>query len=78
MSYTRTEALLKLDSSNSQVAENQALNDLFYQIKELLDNIEMGSSLVIPNGDIRSKEKLSDGFVSSILKTAKPGLRAEA
>lgn len=76
--HTITEALLRLDSSNSQAEENQALNDLSQQIKELLDNIETGSSFIMLNDDVSSKEKLSDGFVSSILQVAKPGLRSEA
>lgn len=76
--HTIAEALLKLESSNSQMAKNPALIDLSHHIKELLDNIDMGSSLVMPNSYIRSKEKLSDGFVSTILKTAKPEIRAEA
>ena len=75
--HTLTEALLNLDSDKSQAANNGAMNDLSQQIKELLENIQMGSSGVIPCGKVSSQEKLSDGFVSSILKTAKPGLRPE-
>ena len=76
--HTITEALLKLDASNSHTAENQVLEDLSHQIKELLGNFESGSSLVLATDGISSQKKLSDGFVSSILKTAKPGMKIDA
>ena len=76
--HTITEALLCLDSATSRGTDNGVLNDLSDQIKELLDNIEMGSSSEMTNADIPAKEKISDGFVSSILRAAQPGLRSEA
>lgn len=72
--YTITEALLNLASVNSRATDNGALYDLSNQIKELLENIEMGASRETPNVDISSKEKLSDEFISSILISAQPGL----
>ena len=72
---TITEALLKLDFSSSQEKENRALNDLSLEIKELLDNIETCTSLMMHNGELTSEENLSDGFVNSVLKSAKPGLK---
>jgi hypothetical protein len=72
------EALLKLGSSNSQAAENRSLNDLSQYNKKLPDKIEMGTSFMMPNGEVSFKKKLSDGFVNSILKYAKPGLKTEA
>ena len=76
--HTLTQALLNLDSAKSRATENGALNDLSNQIKELLENIEMGLSRKMPNNDLSSKENLSDEFVTSILKAIKPGLKPTA
>jgi hypothetical protein len=72
---TITEALLQLDSANSKSTDNEALMDLSQQIKELLENFDNVSSREMVSEAVSAKEKLSDGFVSSILKAAKPGLR---
>lgn len=74
---TITKAILMLDSVNLLPTENQAFNDLSKQIKELLENIENRASQDNPVESTSSKEKLSNGFVTSILKTAKTGLRLE-
>ena len=76
--HTMTVALLNLDSANSQATDNGTLIVLSNQIQELLESIEVGSTFSVPEHDISSREKLSDGFVSSILKVVKPGLRPEA
>ena len=73
--YTITEALLWVDSANSNAADNSMLNDLSQQIQELLDNIETDITLNKPKDERSSEEKLSEGFVTSVLKTAKPGLK---
>ena len=73
--HTLTEALLMLDSDEIQALDNGTLNDLSNQIQALLERFEMGSTQI--NENISSKPELSDGFVTSILKTAKPGLRPE-
>jgi hypothetical protein len=75
--HTITKALLHLDSSYSEATDNEALRDLSQQVKELLENFEIRAACETLNVDVPSKEKLSDGFISSILKTAKPGLRQE-
>jgi hypothetical protein len=74
---TITEALLQLNSANPEATDNEALKDLSQQIKVLLENIEHGSSREMVSKAEPAKEKLSDGFVSSILKAAKPGLKLE-
>ena len=76
--YTITEALLKLDSTNSLTAERRALNDLSHQIKEILEDLEKVSSPIIENGKATSKEILSERFVNSIIKSAKPGTRFDS
>jgi len=73
--HTITEALLQLDSENYKATDNGALNVLYQQIKELLASIETRSSLDDAKDDNSSKEELSDEFVTSILKAAKPGLK---
>jgi hypothetical protein len=73
--HTLTEALLKLDAVNSPVPNDDALNDLSDQIKLLLENIEMGLPVLESVYRVSSKTELSDGFVSSIIKAAKLGLR---
>jgi hypothetical protein len=40
--HTITEVLLKVDSANSEAIDIGALNDLLNQIKELLENFEIG------------------------------------
>lgn len=75
--HTLTEALLLVDSTNSNEADNRVLNDLSQQIKELLDNIGSDITLSKPKDEWSSKENLSDGFVDSILKAAKPGLKPD-
>ena len=70
--HTLTEALLMLDSRNSRPLDNEAFKDLSHQIKELILRVEMSS---IQNIETMPKPSLSDGFVSSIVKAAKPGLR---
>ncbi|MGB7117392.1 MAG: hypothetical protein WBD56_14710, partial [Anaerolineales bacterium] len=55
--------VFELASSRKSVVER------FVQVyQKLLDNIEMGTSLLMPNGKFSLKKKLSDGFVNSILK----------
>ena len=76
--HTITEALLELDSSNSQAAENNMLRDLSHQLKKILENIESGTSFMKTKGEVSTKEKLSEGFVNSILNSAKPGFYTEA
>ena len=73
--HTITEALLQLDSANSNLADSSVLNDLSQQIKELLDNIGSDVTLNKPKNESPSQEKLSEGFVTSLLKAAKPGLK---
>lgn len=73
--HTLTEALLLLDSRKSLSLDKGTLNDLSQQIQTLLGKIEMGSTHKIKHNDASPKPKLSDGFVSSIIKAAKPGLR---
>lgn len=73
--HTITEALLMLDSSNSQAEEYQVVSDLSQQIKILLDNIEKVSSPFIGNGNATSKDKLNEGFVTTIIQTVKPGIK---
>lgn len=75
--YTITEALLKLDSTNSLSEEHRALNDLSDQIKEILENIEIIASPIIENGKVTSKVLLSERFVTTIIQTAKPGIKLE-
>jgi len=72
--HTITEALLNLPSPNSEAADNSVLNDLSQQIKELLDKIGSDVTLNKPKDEMSSQEKLSEGFVTSVLKAAKPGL----
>ena len=72
--HTLTEALLSLDTANFSEAKNDALNDLSDQIKLLLENIERGFPVLEPNNKISSENDLSHGFVSSIIKAAKPGI----
>jgi hypothetical protein len=73
--HTLTEAILRLDSDKSRALDNGTLNDLSHQIQELLARVEMVSTQKIRNDDIPSKRVLSDGFISSILKATKPGLK---
>jgi len=75
--YTITEALLNLDSSNSQTPDKEIWNDLSNQIKELLASIEIDASLRKTNNNSSLQMQLSGGFISSILKVAKPGLKPE-
>jgi len=73
--HTITEALLILASKKCETIDNRMLADLSCQIKHLIENIEVGPFPELRDDDISSKEKLSDNFVTSILKAAKPGLR---
>ena len=73
--HTITEALLNLNSTNSEITDNSVLIDLSRQINELLNSIESDVKLNKPKGDTLSQVKLSEGFVSSVQKIAKPGLR---
>ena len=66
---------MKLDSSDSETISFQTLNELSHQIKELQKNFDSGASLGMLKGKATSEEKLSDKFVSSILKASKPGRR---
>lgn len=76
--HTLTEALLMLDSRKSQLLDIGALTDLTNQIQEFLSRVEMASTQKIRNDDISSKQELSDGFISSILKATKPGLKLDS
>ena len=73
--HTLTEALLMLDARKSHPFDNRSLDDLTNQIKELLANVGTRSIHKTKNTNISPRQELSDGFVSSILKTAKPGLK---
>ncbi len=75
--HTMTEALLKMDIENSQKSDSESLSILSQQIHELLDSIKVGSSSVIHDDTLSSNEKLAHGFVSSIRKAARPGLRSD-
>jgi hypothetical protein len=74
---TITEALLILDYSHSESAEFQALCELSQQIKILLDNINEVSAPDIENDSNSSKDKLSVGFVTSMMETVKPGIKVD-
>jgi len=50
--YTITEALLELDSTNAKATDKEALRDLSQQLKELLKNIEIGSSREMSSGAV--------------------------
>ena len=76
--HTLTEALLMLDSGKSQPPDNETLNDLSHQIQALLAKVEKGATHKIMYDDASSKQELSDGFVSSILKATKPGLKFDS
>jgi len=76
--HTLTEALLMLVSEKSQSHDNETLNDLSHQIKELLARVDKGSTHKIKYNHASLKQELSDGFVSSIIRTAKSGLKMEA
>ena len=67
-----------LEASNSQETDDLALTDFSQQIKELMDNIEAVTLLKMHNDEVSSNEKLTEGFVKSILISAKPGLKTEA
>lgn len=73
--HTIAEALLKLESENDEVVEKQSLMNLSQQIQELLEVIEIGSTLVTPKIEDSSRNQLSDGFITSIIKSAKTGLK---
>ena len=75
--HTITEALLLLDSGKPLELDSRAFNDLSNQIQKLLVRFETGSTHDTENV-ISSKERLSDGFIASIVKAAKPGLSAGA
>ena len=75
--HTLTEALLMLDSGKSQPPDNETLNDLSHQIQELLARVHTGSTQKIRIDGTSSKQELSDGFVSSILRAVKPGIKVE-
>jgi len=75
--HTMTEALLKLDLENSQKSDNKALSVLSQRINELLDSIEGGIPPLIPSDTVSANEKPTDGFVYSMRKAARPGLRSE-
>ena len=75
--HTLTEALLMLDSRNSRPLDNEAFKDLSRQIQELIARVEMGATHKIMDIDTLSKPELSNGFVSSIVRTAKPGMKKE-
>jgi hypothetical protein len=57
--HTMTVALLNLDSANSQATDNDVLQDLSQQIKEILKNIEIGSSIGVAKkeGWIRGRDR---------------------
>ena len=74
--HTLTEALLILDSGKSQSLDNGTLAYLTNQIQEFLVNVETGSAYKTKNNEISPKQELSAGFVSSIIKAAKPGIKA--
>lgn len=75
--HTLTEALLMLDVEKSQLPDKETLNDLTNQIQVLLNKVEVGSIHKTNNGDASSQQELSVGFVSSIRKVAKPGLKTD-
>jgi hypothetical protein len=63
-----------LDTGKSHPPNNETLNDLSHQIQELLERVQMGSTKKIWIDGTSSKQELSDGFVTSILRAAKPGM----
>lgn len=73
--HTITEALLNLSSTDSEVAYNEVLKDLSQQIEQLLDSIVSDISISNPKEKKLTQEILSEGFVSSTIKSAKPGLK---
>ena len=76
--HTITEALLRLDYGKPQPPDNETLNDLSHQIKELLARVDKDSNYKINHNLASLKQELSDGFVSSIIRAAKSGLKTEA
>jgi len=72
---TITEALLQVDSTSTKATDNSVLNDLSQQIKDLLDSIGPDVTLNKIKDERWSQEKLAEGFVTSVLKAAKPGLK---
>jgi hypothetical protein len=72
--YTMTEAILNLSSKKSKDIDNQGLNALLIQIKEILEDLKLVSQCKMQNDHNLSMKKLSDGFLSSIIKSAEPGL----
>ena len=72
--HTITEAILMLGSGKLQPPDNDTIINLSHHIQELLARVEKGSTHKIGNEDALLKQELSDGFVASIILTAKPGL----
>ena len=66
--HTLTEALLRLESVKPSTIENDALNNLSIQIKKLQESFETGPYYKLMVSNIPAKEKLSDEFVTSILR----------
>ena len=58
--------------------DNETLNDLSYQIQVLLNKVELGSIHKTKNEDTLPQQELSDGFIASIRKVAKPGLKTDS
>jgi hypothetical protein len=73
--HTITEALLTLDTRKPQTPDKEILNNLAHKIEELLERVETVSSHKIMKEYISSEKELSDGFVTSVLRGAKPGLK---
>jgi hypothetical protein len=64
-----------LDSGKSQPTEKEILSELSHQIYELREKIGLVEPDQIKHKDNPSKIELSDGFVSSIINSVKPGSR---
>ena len=69
---------MTLNARKSQTPDYENLADLAHQIQELLARVEINSDQKIRNDDTPSKQELSDGFISSILKATKPGLKLDS
>ena len=76
--HTLTEALLNLYTRNCSAPKDDVLTDLSDQITSLLESIERGFPALESVSKVTLKTELSDGFVSSIIKTTKPGLKSDS
>ena len=77
--YIVTEALLKLNEPGSESIAGEQFPELsmvLNQVNRLLEQIENGEFLVNSKHDeIAQQSSLADGFILSIRKSAKPGLK---